>query len=129
MEGTLAKANELAAKGRWSEVWTLIESLPTDDRMTPEVGAQRLACCTELKSWAIGKAVVPLLAADEEDSLLQNAAGRFHYELSIHEAGQGRMASSLSAFKQALAHAPALFFDAMRDDRMNPLLLHPYPAA
>lgn len=129
MDQMLSKAMDLAAKGRWSDVWVHIENLSADHRMTPEVSALRLRCCAELKSWDIGKAVAAVLASDPDDRSLQEAAGRFHYELAIHEAAQGRMAEALAALKKALEHAPALFHETMQDGRMSLLLKHPYPAS
>lgn len=129
MEQVLSKARDLAARGRWSDVWAHIENLSADHRMTPEVSTLRLLCCAELKSWDIGKAVAAVLASESDDESLQKAAGRFHYELAIHEAGHGRMGEALSALRQALSHAPELFHEVMRDERTSPLLKHPFPAS
>lgn len=128
MEQMLSTARDFAAQGRWLDAWVQIESLTPEQRVTPEVSVLRLACCAELKSWDIGKAVAAILAEDLDDVELQKAVGRFHYELAIHEMEIGRMRAAVAALKQAFEHAPDLFYLLMRDDRTGPLLRYPYPS-
>lgn len=107
------RAARFASLAKWTEALEVLEDLPAEERMRPEVLMLRLRCCVGLEKWALGDALAELLRMGTPEQ--REGAARFWHALARAEMKAENFDFAKTEIRKALAAWPEILPELQAD--------------
>ncbi|MBB5350221.1 lipopolysaccharide biosynthesis regulator YciM [Haloferula luteola] len=114
------EAEGYAMLGMWHDAWEAIQSLPVEQRSSPEALRIRLRCSQGSQAWKMGVSVAEALEKGSERD--REAVARFYSARAHSEVAADRMASARKSIKMACEAWPPIHIELARDPWWNTVL-------